>query len=79
MSWLSAAAMPSGSSNEGMASSRNAWPTARGTEASRAATADRPSTAFGFDRISLIVPSRMSPRASGRSGMMPGRSAGGGM
>ncbi len=55
-----------------------ACPTARGIAPSAAAIADRPRTLLGLERISLIAPSRMSPRPSGRNGMMPGRIAGGG-
>ncbi len=41
-------------------------------------TNDRPSSAFGFIRIDAKAPSRISPTASGRSGITPGLSAGGG-
>lgn len=54
-----------------------ACPIAAGIPVTAATIADRPSVALGFDRISLIVPSRMSPSVNGRSGMMPGRGASG--
>ena len=43
-----------------------------------ATTADSPSISRGCARIAEIEPSRISPRPSGRSGMMPGFGGGGG-
>jgi hypothetical protein len=50
---------------------------ASGSAATTPTRAERPNVAFGFERIIFTVPSRMSPRPSGRSGMMPGRGGGG--
>ena len=41
-------------------------------------TADRPSMIFGLARTHWMAPSRISPTASGRSGMTPGFGACGG-
>ncbi len=41
-------------------------------------TADSPSMILGFARTHWMAPSRISPTASGRSGMTPGLGAGGG-
>ena len=40
-------------------------------------TALNPNMTRGFARMARKAPSRISPRPSGRSGMMPGRAAGG--
>jgi hypothetical protein len=40
-----------------------------------ATIAEDPRIVFGFHRMTVNAPSRMSPMASGRSGMMPGLGA----